>query len=166
MTTTATYSSSVGPRLGRDGFIRYGRDALGLHPAWLRDNCPCPQCRHPQTEERILFTASVPVDICPRSVEVSAEGDLHVVWEDPGGPHVSRYPATWLREHANPTAPSGLCPPGVRLWRSESLNLQRFDWARVMTEDTEVLRWCRVMRADGVAMIENTPAEHGEVERV
>ena len=36
-----------------------------FHHLWLRDNCACAECRHPDTWERTLDTYSLPLDIAP-----------------------------------------------------------------------------------------------------
>ncbi|MEO0368794.1 MAG: gamma-butyrobetaine hydroxylase-like domain-containing protein, partial [Pseudomonadota bacterium] len=52
-----------------------------FHYAWLRDNCACPECKHPDTKERTLITAEIPDDI--QAVSAAVEGDKLVVnWND------------------------------------------------------------------------------------
>jgi DUF971 family protein len=66
-----------------------------FHHLWLRDNCACAACRHPDTWERTLDTFSLPLDLAPASVDVA--GDVLVI-EWPDG-HVSRYAGDWLRAY-------------------------------------------------------------------
>ena len=41
-----------------------------LHHLWLRDNCECAECVHPQTRERLLDTFALDPDVAPMSVDV------------------------------------------------------------------------------------------------
>src|SRR5438067_13483135 len=85
-----------------------------FHALWLRDNCPCSECRH-ESGQRLLDTRSLPDDLAIVTVDgctVSFSGG-----------HVSSFDANWLR--ANPArrrrtdvrsgAPSSRtsCPPGA-----------------------------------------------------
>jgi len=64
---------------------------------WLRDNCPCPRCRHPQALERTyLFIDHPPPAIGEASVD--DQGDLEVRFEQQGERHVTRFAPGWLRE--------------------------------------------------------------------
>jgi len=68
------------------------------HWFWLRHECGLD--RHPQTHERTLSMADVPLQILPS--EVTLEGDTVVIrWAgEPIDRAPSRYPLAWLREHA------------------------------------------------------------------
>jgi len=154
------------PTLDYDGHIHLPNADVGLPAVWLRDNCRCASCCHPQTGERLLFSAAIAPDIRPWSMEVTPTGDLLVIWDEEAGLHISIYPAAWLGEHASRITSAPLCPPRAKLWRGESLDLQRFDWADVMTDDDAVVQWSLAIMRDGVARIENTPPDDGEVERV
>ena len=51
-----------------------------LHWLWLRDNCPCESCRHPQTLERTFYLSTVPADLSAAEVGLSASGGLEITW--------------------------------------------------------------------------------------
>ena len=85
-----------------------------FHGIWLRDHCPA--SRHPATGQRALETHLLPLDLAPRSAAweeaeppaASPEPSLVLEWppQSPGAPpHVSRFPASWLRKHAYWEAP-------------------------------------------------------------
>ena len=88
----------------RPDFLRVyfadGRPATAdFHWFWLRHLCDC--CRHPQTRERTLRPSDVPLEITPRSVALSPDGErLSIVWPDGAGDHASEYTLEWLRAHA------------------------------------------------------------------
>ncbi|HIN05790.1 MAG TPA: DUF971 domain-containing protein, partial [Dehalococcoidia bacterium] len=55
---------------------------------WLRDNCPCSDCRH-SNGQRILDTASIPRDISPKSIALAEDGGVDIVWAYDS--HASRF---------------------------------------------------------------------------
>lgn len=55
---------------------------------WLRDNCPCDRCFHPDTHERILVTATIPDDIAPKLAKVDGSA-LEIIWNE--NDHRSEY---------------------------------------------------------------------------
>jgi gamma-butyrobetaine dioxygenase len=137
-----------------------------LHNVWLRDNCPCSQCKHPTTGERLLFTADIAADLQAKSAELCPNGDLRVTWLEAAGRHESVYSADWLAVHSLLVKPAPLVSTEVALWRSASFELKRVDWQALMSSDEAALQWCNTMAADGVAAIDNVPSDDGEVERV
>src|SRR5690348_1555519 len=50
-----------------------------LNTLWLRDNCPCPECIHPSTRQKLHASTQVPLDIGVTSYKGTPEG-LEVVW--------------------------------------------------------------------------------------
>ena len=48
---------------------------------WIRDNCPCNECRIEETLEKRFKLNSVPVDLKPKSVDID-ENDIHICWPD------------------------------------------------------------------------------------
>uniref|UniRef100_A0AC62AEJ5 Fe/2OG-dependent oxygenase DfmD n=2 Tax=Streptomyces lavendulae TaxID=1914 RepID=A0AC62AEJ5_STRLA len=84
--------------------IDWGSGETGrYHWIWLRDSCLCETCRNAFAKQKYFDSATLPLDIRPRSVTRSAENGLEIVWEDG---HESRYPDSWLREHSTPVKPS------------------------------------------------------------
>jgi gamma-butyrobetaine dioxygenase len=45
-----------------------------FHALWLRDACACPDCRRPETNERLLDPTSLALDVRVRSAQVGADG--------------------------------------------------------------------------------------------
>ena len=66
---------------------------------WLRENCPCPQCTHPDAWERIVDFMAIPLDVRPVAVDADAAG-LHLTWSSErsscDGTH---YSWAWLDGH-------------------------------------------------------------------
>ncbi|MET9466484.1 TauD/TfdA family dioxygenase [Streptomyces sp. NPDC006544] len=84
--------------------------ALTRPPAiWLRDNCPCGECRDPRTGQKLFQITELPAGLAVGSAhEVVAAGGgpgWEVVWQPDG--HRSVYAADWLAAHAPDGAPPG-----------------------------------------------------------
>jgi gamma-butyrobetaine dioxygenase len=43
----------------------------GLHPVWLRANCPCARCRDPRSGQRLVPITDIPADVAVDEVTVS-----------------------------------------------------------------------------------------------
>ena len=63
------------------------------HYEWLRDNCTCPSCRHPDTGQRILTTLE---DWRPDIIQGNTER-VEITWKDG---HNSQYLHSWLLENS------------------------------------------------------------------
>lgn len=78
--------------------------AIARPPApWLRDNCPCADCRDPRTGQKLFQITDLPAALALGPVrELTAADDggpgWEVAWEPDG--HRSVYPAAWLDAHA------------------------------------------------------------------
>jgi len=48
---------------------------------WLRDNCPCNECRVQETQEKRFMIHSIPADLKPKSVNVD-KNRIYVQWPD------------------------------------------------------------------------------------
>lgn len=66
---------------------------------WLRENCPCPQCTHPDAWERIVDFMAISLDVRPDSVDADAAG-LRLAWPSGNAPcDGTRYSWEWLDSH-------------------------------------------------------------------
>src|SRR4029434_4316165 len=63
---------------------------------WLRDQCPCAECRHP-SGQRLFEIVDLPERPQVERVATQADYTVRVVWKDDG--HVSLYPADFLWAH-------------------------------------------------------------------
>ncbi|KAG0044557.1 hypothetical protein BGZ83_010232 [Gryganskiella cystojenkinii] len=50
-----------------------------LNPIWLRDNCPCPECIHPSTRQKLHASSQIPLDIQATTCKATPEG-LELTW--------------------------------------------------------------------------------------
>ena len=137
---------------------------------WLRDNCACPDCRHPQAMERRFLLIDAPEAIALAGAVLTADGNLVVRFapEGPDGePHVGRFTAAWLRHHDYSDAARAARAWAPRLWDAGlAKRLPIFDYAAVMTTDAGLHDWLVAIRDWGVALVRNAPAAEGELERL
>jgi gamma-butyrobetaine dioxygenase len=124
-----------------------------LHPFALRDACPCAECRHPTSGQRLFESHAVVPRAQVSSLE--CEGDALVVrWADG---HVSVYPA------GGPAAVPAR--PPVVTWGSE-LAVPAWDH-RDVTSDAAIRRdWLAAVASYGVALLHGVPAVEGAVVEV
>ena len=137
-----------------------------FHYVWLRDNCPCSQCKHADTRERILVTSEIPEDL--KALNAKLAGDEIVIrWND--SDHESRFRLDWLNKHnysnarfeADPAAGTPI------IWgRALQDAIPSFDYSEMHNDRTVLLSWCEAVRDYGLTIIRNAPLEEGEIERL
>src|SRR5256714_9215428 len=121
-----------------------------FHPLWLRDNCPCPECRH-GSGQRLLDTRSLPDDL-----EVVAVDGTNVTF---AAGHTSTFDPALL---ASTRAPR----PG-RLWGAEiqdDLPVSRH--SEVAAGGAALRDWLRAVDQLGFAILTGRPTDPGTVTRV
>jgi gamma-butyrobetaine hydroxylase len=127
-----------------------------FHALWLRDNCPCGECRH-ESGQRLLDTRALLDDLTV--VEASADGSLRVVFSDG---HAATFDAAWLEANAGP-----LAPRRRRLWGAElqsDLPVARYE---DVAADRAALRdWLASVDELGFALLTGCGTEPGTVLRV
>ena len=131
-----------------------------FHYVWLRDCCLCPQCLHPSTQQRLLDTLTVPLDITPATVELR-EGELCIQWQDG---HTSEYPIKWLIEKSYECegVQGILTRQRVKhepvLWGREiASNPPCVDHAAVMEDDKEIYSWLSKVDKYGFCFVDGVP---------
>lgn len=132
---------------------------------WLRDNCQCAECFHPDTHERTLVTSTIPENIAPESAVLN-DSVLEIIWNDNG--HKSHYSLDWLRQHDFTRSQSSHDPAQgeIRLWGSELQNsIPTFDYTDLRQNEETLLAWCEAIRDIGLTIVRGAPLEHGEIER-
>jgi gamma-butyrobetaine dioxygenase len=132
-----------------------------FHWLWLRDNCPCDQCRHPTVGERMLDSLLIPFDIEALSVERIGHGEgLAVEWSDG---HRSDYNARWLTANSYDPPPRPAAP--TQTWRAGFVPPDA-QFAEVMADDGALAVWLQRIVDHGVTIVRNTPTEQGTVVRL
>jgi alpha-ketoglutarate-dependent taurine dioxygenase/DUF971 family protein len=133
-----------------------GRE-VELHALQLRDSCPCDECRHPGTAQRLLETTSIPLDL---TIEAAGpDGDAVVVtWSDG---HAGRFPDSLLRLLAAPETPSRT------LWDGSLADaLPAATHGEVVARDEILGQWLAAIDELGFAILRRVPQEDGAVCRV
>ncbi|OQV05786.1 hypothetical protein CLAIMM_10459 [Cladophialophora immunda] len=169
--------------------------ALRYPSFWLRDHCPCPECQHPSTHQRLIDTFAIDPEIKVSSVQSTPEG-LEVTWLEtvtvtsgsasadaisaPGGKgrHRSVYPWEWLQTHppfiqaTNKAAASAL---PKRKWTHvppSSTSLPRVPYPSIMDDSSTVglTQFLESIHTYGLCFIPSTPptpsATQSLVERI
>ncbi len=143
-----------------NNFIDYNNQRF--HYLWLRDNCPCSDCRHP-SGQRILETWQLDANIEIESYSISEAG-LEVRWADLQQ-HVSHFSAQFLlaNSYDNPRSPTD----NIHKWGSELTgNLPSYDYNQVITEDNVKAQWLDAVTKYGIALLKNVPTEPGTILQV
>ncbi len=131
-----------------------------FHHVWLRDNCPCPECRHPEAWERTLDTLDLPLD--PRPAAVTAGDRITITWDDG---HVTSLSREWLRAHAYEPEARRARAASVTPWTAGAIAASPplVEWSAIATDPKERLRWLELIRDVGFAVVTGVPTEPGSV---
>lgn len=130
-----------------------------FHHFWLRDNCP--QLRHKSTNHRVVESSSIAWDIAPSQVDLTAEGSLHIVWQQDG--HESTFDPGWLRnyDYSNGVTRSRWQP---KLWdASIGDNLPRADYGELQQDNGVWRDYLAGFRDYGIGILSNVPTIPGTV---
>ena len=147
-----------GPRPGAGGAPRFPA-------AWLRDNCPCPQCLDPVTGQRLLDLAAAP-DASLAAVD-ARDGEVAVTFGPDG--HQSVFSRAWLQAHAldKPAPADPRTEDGKALWRAADLaRVPGAGWAQYAADDAVRARVLDAVLTRGAAVLHGVPASAGMVEAV
>ncbi|NJP43315.1 2-trimethylaminoethylphosphonate dioxygenase [Actinacidiphila epipremni] len=138
-----------------------------LPAAWLRDNCPCADCRDPLSGQKLLQITDLPAHLALRTAHgPDASGTVEVEWAPDG--HRSRYPAAWLHAH-RPAPPAGTSDhrteAGKELWRAADLTgrVPAADWDTYLAVPAERARLLAAVQRLGFALLHNVPRRDGQV---
>jgi gamma-butyrobetaine dioxygenase len=138
-----------------------------FHAIWLRDNCACPDCRHPRARERRFLLPDTPGEIAIESAALTPGGDLAVRFVPPAGgaAHESRYDAGWLRHHVAPGPRDDAARfPQRKLWDARlAADLPEITYADVMQSEAGLVRWLELYLEYGVVAMRGAPAKPGEI---
>jgi len=149
--------------------LSHGEQSSGssseFHYVWLRDNCDCAQCKHPDTDERIMVTALIADDIAPTKAEIQGN-DLLIEWNQYA--HQSCYSLDWLAAHdySRSTFSDDTAQGKLHLWGNEFQDsIPNYQYSDLHNNDVELLNWCSDLRDYGLTIVRGAPLEEGEIER-
>ncbi|MYE12743.1 MAG: DUF971 domain-containing protein [Gammaproteobacteria bacterium] len=132
---------------------------------WLRENCHCPRCTHPDAWERTADFLAIPLDIAPASVRADGHG-LHVEWPEHDAPCAgSFFSWDWLDAHRAERGARLERKVRRRGWTASDFGngLPRFPHREVMGSDAALLAFLGTVDATGVALVEGLPDAQGAV---
>lgn len=139
-----------------------------FHALWLRDNCPCPDCRHPGNGQRLFTLLDLPERVRVRSAALTDDGDLALSFADPE--HTACYRADWLYEHrydVDRPRPTQRSDPLIRTWDRELAGrLPRGRYPELRDSPAALREWLQQVRCYGFALLEDCGIESGTVCRV
>lgn len=141
---------------------------------WLRDNCHCEKCVHPQNKQKLLDTVSLDINIKPKSYHVTDEGNLKIVWpQNDGSDHVSQYDSEWLHKYGKgfeldvyDSVHDNL--PPMMTWNAEKIKeiKPEITYKEVMETDEGLKKWLEMMYKFGLVIMRDVPREKNEVIKV
>ncbi len=129
---------------------------------WLRDNCPCAECRDPKSGQKFFGILDLPRDLAVARVQEAA-GSVTVTFT-PGG-HRSTFSRDWLAEQCAPPPGDGRTEDDKELWQASDLDgrLPRGNWEAYLSDASERLRVLRAVQRLGFAVLHGTPVVEGTV---
>ncbi|MFD8752615.1 TauD/TfdA family dioxygenase [Kitasatospora sp. NPDC059577] len=130
-------------------------------PYWLRDNCPCAECRDPRNGQKLFRIDDLPEDLAI-AASTESDGRLEVLWSDG---HRSRYPLAWLDEadHGD-----GRTEQGKRLWAAADFarGIPEAEWEEYLKDPAEQAAVLAAVRRSGFAVLRGVPTAERQVLRV
>ena len=135
-----------------------------LHVLALRDGCPCSECRHSVSGQRLFESSRVLPAAAATAAYVSDAGSLELDWSDG---HRSSFPAAWVRGEAAAASRGRRAARGLQLWSAELGGAPpEHRWPDVAEDGPARRDWLRDVATLGFAVLHGIPQEPGFVERV
>ncbi|KAI9490583.1 hypothetical protein BDB00DRAFT_837149 [Zychaea mexicana] len=144
---------------------------------WLRDNCQCSECVHPDNRQKLHSSADVPLDIAPTSVKL--EGDMAViVWNKPlrhqqetgtaAEQHVSQYPMEFLERYASRESSEAFRFNHIRpqTWHKDQYKLKWVSYDDYMNTDQGLHEVVQRLYNYGLVFLDNVPVKDESVTTV
>ena len=132
---------------------------------WLRDNCACPECRHPQALERMFTFLDHPAPHITSAV-LGPDEVLQVAFRAGDEVHLSNFTKGWLRTHdyAELNKPDPLLP---QLWdASIGPRLPCVMYEEYMETDAALQTWIEALKVHGIVLLRGVPQESGKLLQV
>ena len=129
---------------------------------WLRDNAP--DARDARNGQRLFESIDIPADIHPRSTQLTATGQLEILWSDGSGPSI--FDPTWLRHYGDACdQPDDLFLEQIH-WDASLTTLPAAHYADIVERPDALRDWLAAVRTYGFALLHGVPIESGALLRV
>ena len=122
---------------------------------WIRDNCPCNECRVEETQEKRFMLNSVPVDLRPRNVDVN-EKNIQILWPDGHETSISFQDIKTLEKPRK---------PGKDLW-SNNFIPSYYDWDDFLQKNDIAIDAISDFSAKGAIVIKEAPCVPNSLEEL
>jgi gamma-butyrobetaine dioxygenase len=132
---------------------RAGGADIMLPNLWLRDNCPCDDCRVIETQEKRFILSTVDADIAPTEVSLDSQ-QLSILWPDN---HRTQLPLSIIDQLLIPA------PKHSQPW-PESFIPQSFDWSLFLTDSQTTVAALTQFMQHGVIVLRDTPTQSESLE--
>ena len=113
---------------------------------WIRDNCPCNECRVQETQEKRFMLDSVPVDLKPTSVSLK-QSNIIVVWPDDHKTSINLQDIEFLKK---PRKPEKV------LWNND-FTPNYYDWDDFLQKNDTAIDAFSNFVSKGAICIKNAP---------
>ena len=133
--------------------VEFASGPVMLLNEWLRDNCPCGDCRVLQTDERRWAPWVDPDTPKVSNIHVT-DGCLSISWK---GGHESLYPPTFWARTDTATSRTSFT---ARLWKA-GYELARFDHDSTVSDLTARRSLFEAFRRDGAVLVTGSPTAPG-----
>jgi gamma-butyrobetaine dioxygenase len=134
-----------------------------FHVSWLRDNCACPECRHPQALERTFMFVDHPA-ASVASARLGSDEVLEIVFRAGDESHVSRYTKGWLRTHDYSERAARTRQSTPQLWDSGIADsLPCIDYSDYMQTKSGLRAWIEAVKSHGIVLLRCVPQEPGKL---
>ena len=139
-------------------------DVAGWPAAWLRDNCPCPDCRDPGSDQKLFQITDLPADLVVTGVEEDA-ATITVTFGPDG--HQACFDRGWLAtRELTGTDEDARTEDGKRLWWGAQAPRAEGDWERYLDGPGHRAECLDAVLRDGFVRLRGVPAQAGLVAAV
>ena len=130
---------------------------------WLRDNCPCPACRHPQAMERLHMFIDHETP-CISQVTQTAADLVEVRFNQGTAQHAALFDVHWLRQHCYSSAARNEALPKRKFWDA-GLNdaLPAVDFDDFMGTKGGMRAWIEAIQRHGIVLLKGVPTVPGQL---
>lgn len=130
---------------------------------WLRDNCACSQCRHPQAMERLYMFIDHEAPTI-QAATLNAPDTVELQFKQGAEQHTSRFSTAWLRQHCYSEAARQETSIQRKLWGAE-LNgtVPVIDYDSYMGSDAGMRAWIEAIQSHGIVLLKGVPQESGKL---